>query len=163
MYSHCTNLTLLIQFTEYRPHDIPRMRARSRGDDLVEGGPRERSTAEETGRKRSADRESPADESLSRRYRPIWTRSPACSEHVYLWFRVSISRHCARFSLLLLSHLRRSSPHRRCIDIAEARTASVPLNGTFVDPPERRDNRAVVARTLSCLGPLIRTLSRGKG
>lgn len=65
----------------------------------------------------------------SRRYRSIWTSSPACSKHVYLRFRVSTSRHCHdSFSFFL--------PYYRCIDIAEVRRRwSRALNGTFVDPP----------------------------
>jgi len=73
-------------------------------------------SAKETKRKRS--RES-LPMNHSRRYRTIWTSSPACSEHVYLRFRVSTLRHCTRFPSLSLSLP--FSLHRRCIDIAEVR------------------------------------------
>lgn len=60
----------------------------------------ERCQRRKTRRKRNARRESPPM-NHSRRYRPIWTSSPACSEHVYLRFRVSTSRHCTRSSFSL--------------------------------------------------------------
>lgn len=67
------------------------------------------------------------------RYRTIWTGSPACSEHVYLRFRVSTSRHCTRFPSLSLSlpFLASSSMHRYR---GSAAPLSGALNGTFVNP-----------------------------
>lgn len=72
----------------------------------------------------------------SRQYQTIWTSSPACSEHVYLRFRVSTLRHCAWFPSLSLSFSRSfplvsSSMHRYH---GSAAPLSGALNGTFVDP-----------------------------
>lgn len=99
-----------------------RERVRDYEDDLEKAG-REMSAKEENEEKKER-RESPPM-NHSRRYRPIWTSSPACSKHVYLRFRVSTSRHCTRCSPSLslspfLRFARPFSPHRRCIDIAEA-------------------------------------------
>lgn len=122
-----------------------RERVRDYEDDLEKAG-REMSAKEENEEKKER-RESPPM-NHSRRYRPIWTSSPACSKHVYLRFRVSTSRHCTRcspslsfsFSPIRSPSLASSSMHRYR---GSAARLAVPcaLNGTFVDSPPSPDSR----------------------
>lgn len=120
---------------------ISRECARDYEDDLEKADRRDVGEGNEEKKKAARSLSPPMNH--SRRYRPIWTSSPACSEHVYLRFRVSTSRHCTRrFSLSLfllpfLGFIGGASISRKC-DVAVPGT----LNGTLeslasreTDPP----------------------------